>query len=140
MKKHNLYHPMNKKYENTPAQSRAFTPEKLIEKLVYSMEEEKLFKRVDLTIEMLAEHLGTNRTYLSRTVNQCFSMPFRHWLNSYRIEQSIQFMLQHPEANQNVIARESGFMNASAFNHKFKTVTGESPRLWLLKKSMGVID
>ena len=131
---------MNKNQEKAPAQSKAFTPEKLIDKLVYSMEEEQLFKRVDLTIEMLAEHLGTNRTYLSRTVNQCFSLPVRHWLNSYRIEQSIQYMLEHPEANQNTIARESGFMNASAFNHKFKTVTGVSPRLWLLKKSMGITD
>ena len=50
---------MNKNQEKAPAQSKAFTPEKLIDKLVYSMEEEQLFKRVDLTIEMLAEHLGT---------------------------------------------------------------------------------
>ena len=47
-------------------------------------------------------------------------------------------MMQHPAANQEEIARNSGFLSASAFNHKFKEVTGTSPRLWLVEKSVGV--
>lgn len=114
-----------------------FDSAKLLEELSMVMEKEQIFKDVDLTIETLAEKLHTNRTYLSKAVNDNFQMPFRQWLNTYRIEQSIRFMMQNPAANQQTIAQNSGFLSASAFNHKFKEVTGTSPRLWLVEKSVG---
>ena len=46
-------------------------------------------------------------------------------------------MLKNPAANQDEIAKASGFLSASAFNHKFKSVTGTSPRLWLIEKAIG---
>lgn len=114
-----------------------FDPVKLIQDITELMEREGLYKDLDLTIETLAAKMKTNRTYLSRAVNQNYQMSFRQWLNTYRIERSIQYMLQHPAANQKEIARESGFLSASAFNHKFKSVTGTSPRLWLIEMSIG---
>lgn len=114
-----------------------FDPVKLIQDITELMEREGLYKDLDLTIETLAAKMKTNRTYLSRAVNQNYQMSFRQWLNTYRIERSIQYMLQHPAANQEEIARESGFLSASAFNHKFKSVTGTSPRLWLIEMSIG---
>ena len=115
-----------------------FDSAELIERLSVIMEKDEIFKDVSLTIEGLAEMLHTNRTYLSKAVNENFQMSFRQWLNTYRIEQSIRFMMQHPAANQEEIARNSGFLSASAFNHRFKEVTGTSPRLWLVEKSVGV--
>jgi len=114
-----------------------FDPVKLIQDITELMEREGLYKDLDLTIETLAAKMKTNRTYLSHAVNQNYQMSFRQWLNTYRIERSIQYMLQHPAANQEEIARESGFLSASAFNHKFKSVTGTSPRLWLIEMSIG---
>lgn len=120
-----------------PHRNKKFNCEELLEKLQKAMEQDKLFRDVDLTIETLADMMGTNRTYLSRTINERFQMPFRQWINSYRIEQSIKYMLRNPAANQEEIARNSGFLSASAFNHKFKAVTGISPRLWLVEMSIG---
>lgn len=114
-----------------------FDPEKLIKDITDLMEREGLYKDLDLTIEGLAARMHTNRTYLSRAVNQNYQMTFRQWLNTYRIERSIQYMLTHPAANQEEIAHESGFLSASAFNHKFKSITGTSPRLWLIEMSIG---
>ena len=114
-----------------------FDPEKILGDLAEIMERDSLYKEVDLTIEGLADKMNTNRTYLSRVINDNYQMPFRHWLNFYRIERSIQYMLSHPAANQETVARESGFISASAFNHKFKSVTGTSPRLWLIEQSIG---
>lgn len=114
-----------------------FNPEKLLQSLTKVMEREHLYKDVDITIEGLADKMGTNRTYLSRVVNEKCQMSFRQWLNHYRIERSIQYMLTHPSANQEEIARESGFLSASSFNHKFKSVTGTSPRLWLIETALG---
>ena len=114
-----------------------FQSEKILERLTELMEEEQLFQDVTLTIESLAERMSTNRTYVSKAVNENYAMSFRQWLNSYRIEKSIQYMLKNPAANQEEIAKASGFMSASAFNHKFKAVTGTSPRLWLVEKAVG---
>lgn len=120
-----------------PGRTKKFNCEVLLQNLIDVMETEHLYRDVNLTIEMVAEKMGTNRTYLSRAINENYQMPFRHWLNSYRIERSIQYMLQHPAANQEEIAHESGFVSASSFNHKFKSVTGTSPRLWLVEMSIG---
>lgn len=117
--------------------SKKFSSEQLLQQLAEIMENEHLYRDVDLTIESLSARLGTNRTYLSRAVNENYQMPFRKWLNTYRIERSIQYMLQHPAANQEEIAKNSGFLSASSFNHKFKDVTGTSPRLWLIEMSIG---
>lgn len=117
--------------------TKRFDSEALLQNLMEVMENDHLYRDVNLTIEILAEKMGTNRTYLSRAINENYQMPFRHWLNSYRIERSIQYMLQHPAANQEEIAKQSGFLSASSFNHKFKSVTGSSPRLWLVEMSIG---
>lgn len=117
--------------------TKRFDSEVLLQNLMEVMEKDHLYRDVNLTIEILAEKMGTNRTYLSRAINENYQMPFRHWLNSYRIERSIQYMLQHPAANQEEIAKQSGFLSASSFNHKFKSVTGSSPRLWLVEMSIG---
>lgn len=114
-----------------------FDPVKLIQDITELMEREGLYKDIDLTIEGLAAKMHTNRTYLSRAVNENYQMSFRQWLNTYRIERSIQYMLTHPTANQEEIAHESGFLSASSFNHKFKSITGTSPRLWLIEQSIG---
>ena len=75
-----------------------FQSEKILERLTELMEEEHLFQDVTLTIESLAERMSTNRTYVSKAVNENFAMSFRQWLNSYRIEKSIQYMLKNPAA------------------------------------------
>ena len=126
-----------KEKEGTTRRAKKFNSEELLKNLAKAMEVDKLFCDVNLTIESLADMMGTNRTYLSKTINDNFQMPFRQWLNSYRIEQSIQYMLHHPAANQEEIDKHSGFLSASAFNHKFKAVTGTSPRLWLVEMSIG---
>ncbi len=114
-----------------------FQSERILERLTTLMEEDQLFQDVSLTIESLAAKMCTNRTYVSKAVNENYQMSFRQWLNTYRIEKSIQYMLKNPAANQDEIAKASGFLSASAFNHKFKSVTGTSPRLWLIEKAIG---
>ena len=54
-----------------------FDSAELIERLSVIMEKDEIFKDVSLTIEGLAEMLHTNRTYLSKAVNENFQMSFR---------------------------------------------------------------
>ena len=53
-----------------------------VEKL---MVEKKLYLNPELTLQMLADEVGTNRTYLSRMFSQKMGIGFNHYLNNARI-------------------------------------------------------
>jgi len=102
-------------------------------KLVYNaFEVDQVYRDIELSIVSLSDHLGTNRTTLSATVNQVFGLSFRQVVNSYRVEAAKKYMLEHPNATQDAIAIECGFSSAQAFNLKFKAATGRAPRAWLM--------
>lgn len=122
--------------ETTPLPSHTSARIRLIqEQLKKLLEEEKIYKDEDLTLNHLAERFGIGRTTLSQMIASQYGMPFRDLLNSYRIEAAKQFMLANPTATQEVIAYECGFKNASYLNAKFKDVVGETPLMWLNKQA-----
>ena len=105
----------------------------LINKIEDAFTVQKVYRITDLSIQGLAEMVQSNRTSLSALINQYYGVPFRQLLASYRIEAAKNYMQSHPEATQEEIASECGFLTAQAFNMKFKEVVGESPRIWLSK-------
>ncbi|MCQ2242933.1 MAG: helix-turn-helix domain-containing protein [Bacteroidaceae bacterium] len=105
----------------------------LTEKIRVAFEEEKIYKDPELSLAIMAEKFHVNRTTLSNTINQQYGMSFREMLSNYRINAAKEYLLQNPSATQLEIAMECGFKSASAFNHKFKELTGETPNSWLLK-------
>lgn len=98
------------------------------------LEEEKIYKDENVTLNMLAERFGIGRTTLSQIISSQYGMPFRDLLNSYRIEAVKQYMMENPTATQEVIAYECGFKNASYLNSKFKDMVGETPLMWFNKQ------
>lgn len=98
------------------------------------LEEEKIYKDENVTLNMLAERFGIGRTTLSQIISSQYGMPFRDLLNSYRIEAAKQYMMENPTATQEVIAYECGFKNASYLNSKFKDMVGETPLMWFNKQ------
>jgi len=91
----------------------------------------QLFLTPGLTINDIAEKLGTNRTYISQLVNDEYKMPFPDFLNSLRIDYAEQYILHNRDAKQNEVALACGFPSASSFNVTFKKITGVTPRIWL---------
>ncbi len=105
----------------------------LTEKIRKAFEEEKVYKDPDLSMASFAEKLNVNRTTLSNTINQQYGLSFREMLNNYRIEAAKKYMLRNPSATQFETALACGFKSASAFNHKFKELTGDTPTAWATK-------
>ena len=54
------------------------------------MQTEGVYRQNDLTIERLAERLDTNRTYISRAINQQAGKTFSSYVNSYRIDEAVR--------------------------------------------------
>lgn len=111
--------------------SSSLTDEKGIElfrRLENLMREEKVYKDNSLSKEKLAEMLDTNRTYLSRVINEQAKVSFTHYVNGFRIEEAIR-QLSDPENDTplKVVASELGFNSISTFYHLFQSSVSMTP-------------
>lgn len=92
------------------------------------MMEQKLFCDPSITVGGVAEMLGTNRTYLSRAINESTGKTFTQLVNDYRIREAIA-QISDLQANKPLkqICSDVGFSALSTFYSSFQTVTGMTP-------------
>lgn len=102
----------------------------LLARFQHLMMEEQLFLQPSVTLADVSERLHSNKTYVSRMVNQNYDMGFPEVLNILRVDYAEHYIRKHPEANQEDIARACGFLSASSFNATFKRITGLTPKVW----------
>ena len=113
--------------------------DKMLDRFRHLMKGEKLFLQPRLTLDDVAEKLGTNKFYVSKLVNNTYDMGFPELINTLRVDYAEQYILKHRDAKQEEIARNCGFISASSFNTIFKKVTGTTPKVWLAQSSHHVI-
>ena len=91
--------------------------------------EKKAYCKADLTQEKVAKKLGTNRTYLSKAINDHYAMSYSRWINELRIQESKKLLMDAQYAHFSIegIAQSVGFSSLSAFNSNFKQITGLTP-------------
>lgn len=92
------------------------------------MREEKIYKDNSITKDKIADLLGTNRTYLSRIINEQSKQSFTHYVNSFRIEEAIR-LLSNPQNDTplKAISADLGFNSISTFYNLFQSVVGMTP-------------
>ncbi|MEM6632633.1 MAG: helix-turn-helix domain-containing protein [Bacteroidota bacterium] len=103
--------------------------ERYHESLLALMEEEKLYKDIDLTLNSLSERLQISSGYVSQIINEKEQKNFFEFVNTYRVE-AVKSKLLDPAFNNYTImgiALESGFKSKSTFNAVFKKFTGQTP-------------
>lgn len=86
------------------------------------MEEDELYKNPELRMSDIASMVGTNRTYLSRIVNDEFGSNFCEWVNSFRIEHAKKIMHEEEYGHLSLkeISEMSGFATLGVFYKVFK--------------------
>lgn len=98
------------------------------------MLEERLFCNPSITLASVAERLNTNRTYLSKAINEKLGKTFTQVINDYRIHEAIRMM---SEKQSNVplkqLCYEVGFSSISTFYSLFQSVTGMTPAVYRSK-------
>lgn len=92
------------------------------------MSEEKIYKDNSISKDKVAELLGTNRTYLSRIINEQAKLSFTHYVNRFRIDEAIR-LLSDPENHTplKALSAELGFNSISTFYNLFQTKVGMTP-------------
>ncbi len=109
--------------------------QRLKDKLVQVMVNEKPFLHNKLDIDELAETVGTSKHNLSQTLNDAMDLNFYDFVNQYRVEE-FKKRCTAPE-NDHLsllgIALDCGFNSKSSFNHIFKKSEGITPSQFKLK-------
>ena len=105
--------------------------ESLMGRFEQLMTVDRAFLQPGLTLVDVADQLDTNKSYISRLVNNTYKLPFPDLINTLRIDYAQEYIVTHREATQAEIAVACGFPSASSLNIAFKKVTGMTPRIWL---------
>ena len=105
--------------------------DELYERIIALMEEKRLYLRPGLKITDLASETGSNRTYISGSINSNAGMSFSDFIQKYRIGHSMDLLRANPDMQVEEIAEKSGYMNRTSFYRCFGKIAGCSPKEWL---------
>lgn len=100
-----------------------------IEKLM----EEGAYLDPALSLNSMAEQLGTNSSVLSQVINQGFEVNFNDFVNTYRVE-AVRRALEKGEHQTHTlpgIAQNCGFSSKATFNRAFKKHVQLSPSAYI---------
>ena len=98
--------------------------QELFGRLERLMQNDQVYKNSLFTREKMAELLGTNRTYLSQTINEQTGLTFTHYMNKYRIEEARR-ILADPQDDTPIkaIAADLGFSSVTTFSVSYTHLT-----------------
>jgi len=100
-------------------------------KMEQLMQTEHVYRQADLTSSSLAKMVQTNRTYISRYLNEKRGQTFFDYVCAYRIRESEELLLSGDEQmNINQIADAVGFKDRNAFYRMFRMKHECSPTEW----------
>lgn len=107
-------------------------------KLLDLMEKEKLYKNSKLTLNDVASKLSISTHNLSEIINIKEKKNFFDFINTYRISEVKQELVNPENKNLTIlaIAIESGFNSKTSFNTLFKKYVGMTPTGYRDKKSI----
>lgn len=101
---------------------------------LYSLfEHQKPYLSSSLTVAELAEMLYTNKSNLSKVLNNSMNVNFNEFVNSYRVKEAIRLFKEDHDISLKDLCKRSGFRNISSFNNAFKLCTGSTPGEWCRK-------
>lgn len=114
-----------KQYEKEIAKS--INVAAVVQKIHKLMEEEKIFKNGDITVQVLANKLSIPNHQLSDIIKKYMQSSFNSLINAYRINEAKRIIKETPDCNILSVAFAVGFNSKSAFYEAFSRQTGITP-------------
>ncbi len=105
-------------------------------KLENAMENDKLFKDQELSLNSIAEQLNIKPYLISRSLSEVYNKRFNDFVNEYRVKE-VQSLLQNSNNSKYTllsIAMDAGFNSKSSFNRAVKKQLGILPSELKIKK------
>lgn len=104
--------------------------QQLMEKISSLFRNERIYLNTKLTIQDVAQRVGTNRTYVSSIINQHYGVNFCTFVNNFRIEELERQLKHHPELTNQLLAESCGFGSVDSLKRAVNTKTGLSVTQW----------
>jgi len=98
-------------------------------KLETAMQEDKLYKNQELSLQSLATQLDIKPYLISKSLSEIFNKRFNDYINEYRVKE-VQELLNDTNNSKYTLlslAMEAGFNSKSSFNRAIKKQLGISP-------------
>ncbi len=113
--------------------------QELIIALNQFMEANKPYLDPKLSMQDMSRQLSTNRTYLSRAINNQLKSNFPNYINEYRIREAVKWITSGYTVShtQEALAKECAFANRTAFGMAFKKHTGVTPSFFAANYDKG---
>lgn len=99
-------------------------------RLIKYFEKEKPYLNKDLSIIEVSVFLYTNKTYLSKIINDYMGQNFNQFTNSYRIEEVKRLFIADRNLTIQELCKKSGFGCMASFTIAFRIFLGSSPADW----------
>jgi len=101
----------------------------LIDKLNAYMKNEKPYLFSDVNLDDVSQKLNTNRTYLSKLINEHYNKNFNDFINEFRVKTARQILADPGKNHISIegVGQMAGFNSRSNFFTCFKKYTGISP-------------
>ncbi|MBQ9385456.1 MAG: AraC family transcriptional regulator [Bacteroidaceae bacterium] len=93
------------------------------------MENERIYLKPGLSVVDLAKSIGSNRTYVSASINSQSGKSFAMYVNTYRVEYA-KTIMKDGKLSIAQVAEMSGFASEESFRRNFRNITGKSPSDW----------
>ncbi|MFA6334205.1 MAG: AraC family transcriptional regulator [Bacteroidales bacterium] len=110
--------------------------DELYNRLLKYFENEKPYLKPDLKIKEVALYLYTNKTYLSRIINDKNNQNFNQFVNYYRIEEVKKLFNDNNKLNIQELCYLSGFGSMATFSIAFRFHMGYTPADWCKEQKL----
>lgn len=91
------------------------------------MESKQLYLNEQLSIVKVAQEVGTNRSYLSSSINRYYNLSFSRYISKYRVAHAKELMEHGHFSSMEEVALASGFGSEKTFIRHFTAGEGVSP-------------
>lgn len=103
--------------------------EDVVSRIIFLMENEKLYQETELTLLDLANKLELPSYQVSQAINEGLDKSFYDVINGYRVEEAKRLLADPKNLNYTILSVgfEAGFNSKTTFNTVFKKFTGLTP-------------
>ncbi|MGE0091613.1 MAG: helix-turn-helix domain-containing protein [Bacteroidales bacterium] len=91
---------------------------------------EKPYLDSKLNISQVSLYLYSNKTYLSRLINESFRSNFNQFVNYYRVEEAKRLFKENTKLSIQQLCDLSGFGSSATFTMAFRIYCGTTPADW----------
>lgn len=99
-------------------------------KICQFMEDNKPFLNPMYSLDNMARDLASNKTYISKLLNDNSNLNFCQWVNRYRVDFARDQFVKDPSLKVRELSEMSGFNSQVTFNMAFKLFYEVTPGQW----------